>query len=49
MRTWSPERNIQATLDAIDRAVSRKRRRAPISDSQSAIDPVREASHKLSE
>jgi len=38
MKTWSPERNIAATLDAIETAVGRKGRRssAPISDSSAA-------------
>jgi glycosyltransferase involved in cell wall biosynthesis len=43
MQTWSPERNIAATLEAIEIAVARKRRRAgtalPESSSASAHTP----------
>jgi glycosyltransferase involved in cell wall biosynthesis len=36
MRTWSPERNIAATLEAIDAAVSRKRRTGTAADEQAS-------------
>lgn len=51
MRTWSPERNIEATLEAIARAVARKRGRnlQNTSASASTVQTARSGSQKFHE
>lgn len=50
MQSWSPERNIAATLEAIDRGVSRVGKRRAASDPQTAApDSGRGAAQKLPE
>jgi glycosyltransferase involved in cell wall biosynthesis len=50
MHTWSPERNIAATFEAIDIAVSRKRRRSTSAQPDpSSVTSSRAASQKIPE